>query len=648
MKKQLSLAFLFFIVSGILSYGLYGCSKDSDDNSSTSSSQINDTKKCGAGLYKSADNSQCTQVEEGFVSPKDKNKKTKCSGNEYPNENSSACQPCPEYSHADEANSACESDIISCAIANGSGTRTWNSSRSAYNTCSITGCNTGHYEENSQCVPVSGEYISPAGQTQRTSCLNNTLPNAAKDTCVPCPPNHEPNAQFTTCTCTSSCTPSANASLILDTPEEISALNASTYTLKGTCSENGQPVQVAINTSEVTESTNCQNYAWNVTLNLSVLNTTPPSLKVQHKKAGESGDGTVINQARLSHSFTCPAGYIPVPKLQGYTLRDFCVSQLEERKPENSPNQSRPYVKITRTDSRKYCKNKTSGSGHYHLISNDQWQTLARNIVSVADNWEDGNIGGTALNQGIISFAKYKILPHTSGDKNNPCFQTGVTCDFNTWHKYRRTHTLSNGQRIWDLSGNVGEWVREAFRSSNNNYSSSSYVALIENNTYKVLKRPQELLLKSLFIDGQRFTEKKTAKELFGPAEDYTALNSSPYGGLGFAYFDGARPLMHFLRGGTTDNNVGPNGQHGIFSINRNRSGAWDDVGFRCVFNPNPTKNPCHAIHKAGSASCSKNFTRFYYDKNQNKCPSFAYSGCGGNTNNFQTELNCLRACKKW
>ena len=42
---------------------------------------------------------------------------------------------------------------------------------------------------------------------------------------------------------------------------------------------------------------------------------------------------------------------------------------------------------------------------------------------------------------------------------------------------------------------------------------------------------------------------------------------------------------------------------------------------------------------------CTNNMTRYYYDVNCDCCRQFSFSGCDGNRNNFETENSCLQKC---
>ena len=44
--------------------------------------------------------------------------------------------------------------------------------------------------------------------------------------------------------------------------------------------------------------------------------------------------------------------------------------------------------------------------------------------------------------------------------------------------------------------------------------------------------------------------------------------------------------------------------------------------------------------------SCKSKLKRYYYNKTINMCHEFTYSGCEGNSNNFEDEVSCRSTCK--
>lgn len=44
--------------------------------------------------------------------------------------------------------------------------------------------------------------------------------------------------------------------------------------------------------------------------------------------------------------------------------------------------------------------------------------------------------------------------------------------------------------------------------------------------------------------------------------------------------------------------------------------------------------------------SCKGAIRRWHYNHVTNTCVPFIYSGCGGNKNNFGTQLACYKACR--
>eukprot|EP01084_Bolivina_argentea_P293762 505317_1 len=52
----------------------------------------------------------------------------------------------------------------------------------------------------------------------------------------------------------------------------------------------------------------------------------------------------------------------------------------------------------------------------------------------------------------------------------------------------------------------------------------------------------------------------------------------------------------------------------------------------------------CSLVPEIGP--CKAAITKYYYDKESNKCEEFVYGGCGGNGNNFDSKNDCNAACK--
>lgn len=63
----------------------------------------------------------------------------------------------------------------------------------------------------------------------------------------------------------------------------------------------------------------------------------------------------------------------------------------------------------------------------------------------------------------------------------------------------------------------------------------------------------------------------------------------------------------------------------------------------RDIVTTTPQPNVCFFQPVAGP--CSQTTIRYYYDFSIKRCLPFAYSGCGGNGNNFETEVACNATC---
>ena len=162
----------------------------------------------------------------------------------------------------------------------------------------------------------------------------------------------------------------------------------------------------------------------------------------------------------------CPLNFIVVPGSSTYGTNDFCVMKYEAKQvgattTPISQASGLPWVNISQTTAIANAPNTKNQDGSTcttcHLITEAEWMTIAQNVLSVASNWDNG-AGVHTVGTGYIYSGHNDNVPANAIEASNND-TLGYTNTGNASGNQRRTLTLTNGEVIWDMSGNVYDWT---------------------------------------------------------------------------------------------------------------------------------------------------------------------------------------------
>ena len=361
-------------------------------------------------------------------------------------------------------------------------------------------------------------------------------------------------------------------SLSLRRPDHISSRNAGDYHLSGRCSTAESFVE--INILGASQEVACYGGRWETDVDVTSIVQDEEDVTISVQSGSYEVCGSVRN------SFLCPDGYIAVARLtedDDIDLNyDFCVMQYEasresgrnsfrssrsSRSSRGSYNTERQreefqeeyseralsrsnqdsWTDLSLSEVRRRCSNNGIG---YELISNEEWQVIARNIELEPSNWflERTTIeSGNYLNTGVPGYGS------ASSRRSSSSRQQGV-----------RSHTLINGEEIFDFGGGVWEMVSDS----------------------------TSIIGEKTSVDNV-FELSGNLKKLFGPKRNYSNAVASSRGsytevrglGLGGVFLSRIDDII--VRGGSDDRDVG------VFAVKADISDSrLRDIGFRCVYRP--------------------------------------------------------------
>lgn len=270
----------------------------------------------------------------------------------------------------------------------------------------------------------------------------------------------------------------------------------------------------------------------------------------------------------------CPSGYVMVPGNASLNSDDFCVMNNEARawidsdqdevidsgeydldgckeaactsenwgtstyKP-GSTGFGKGWRNLNFQNARAECRSLGTG---YDLISNNEWMTIARDAEGMDANWSGGSVGDGCLysgNTGATTTCSYNSGGITSG-----------------YLLTKSTLRLSNGNYIYDFSGNLGEWAGWFLSNGVEKKTHSCYQPYVE--------------IPVFACDAFGLEEFSPTNTTYNTEQSYGKINATSSG--------------YAIRGGRANGGD----KAGVFALDFqvDKTKVVPNVGFRCVYHP--------------------------------------------------------------
>lgn len=188
------------------------------------------------------------------------------------------------------------------------------------------------------------------------------------------------------------------------------------------------------------------------------VDNTLPISKQNYQLSATHSNNVTYRVNNKSTPIPCPLGFIVVPGSKKYGTSDFCVMKYEAKQVGStdvpvSKAEGLPWVEIRKVHAVENSNKVTDCKG-CHLISESEWLTIAQDILMNTENWSGGAVGNGFIYGGHVFNDPANSLAASSSDDD---IYFGMGTEGSMGRK--RTLKLSNGEVIWDFTGNVREWT---------------------------------------------------------------------------------------------------------------------------------------------------------------------------------------------
>ncbi|MBM4253141.1 MAG: LamG domain-containing protein [Deltaproteobacteria bacterium] len=254
--------------------------------------------------------------------------------------------------------------------------------------------------------------------------------------------------------------------------------------------------------------------------------------------------------------------WVKVPGDPDFGTSEFCVQKYPASNVSGIATAQAgqaPWVNVSFTAAKAAC---AALGTEYHLITNPEWMTIATNIARTPSNWSGGVVGNGTLSRGNSGSVTTAACAASANDTNAYVDSNCVGQNTGTF-SLRRTQNLASGNVIWDVGGNLWQWVDYVNTSDKPGAGTTVQELTAFAGT---ISTPINNLL---------------------PVSPYQSWwtntwNSNKNAGQYYAGTNGTGGYM--CRGGRFDTGV----MAGPFAtaLDSLASRTWDGIGFRCVHSP--------------------------------------------------------------